>query len=914
MTTRISIPTFLGGISQQSHGQRQPNLVDDALNVEFLATEGSTKRYPTEHVARLTVGDMTGSKLLTLERDDAEYAVLINDTEVKVWNLDGTAATVTAPGGGAADFSYLAGASETDIRTQSYADTTFVLNRAQVAAGAAGTVSPSWVEDGEGTLFVRAGNFGVKYTVRVKTTSMAAEEIIEYTVPIEPQLQVLGIYGNNSTAYYENTSITENQARGIDPFYTWGGPGLGFQFQAPANLKFRINGASPDESGRLLRGDSINQAVYWEGPYAGASAPNTLATGDRVEIVPLAHNFSWWTQTNSIINALRKRLVLQVPTLSIETAEGESTIRIYTTAPGEAIEVLEVTDSQGGNFLVGYRGEIDKFNDLPLVGKHGQVVRIVGLTADTADDHYVRFATTEWAEETDRDFDQFTSYSGFGPGSWLETTQPDQATGAISGATMPHQLSRVDATNFTWGPIDWAIRDAGDDESNEVPSFIGESIRDIYWHQNRLGFLAQNSVILSESGEQFNFWRTTVLSLPDSDPIDIDAADLDGDVLNHAVAFNDRLIVFSREAQAAVFGQPVLSPSSVSAPVISRYRSFTNVDPVLSGQSLFFGYSSGQYSQFREYIPTQQQDQFIDTIITAAAPKLIPSDVRRLTKASVDQQLAVLVESDRSAVYLYQYYRQGQDLLQASWTRWSFTGDIVDISFVQDRMVLAMVRDGDTYLETMQLGVGRTESTGEAVSRLDRRTVSLVGTYDRGTDETEFVLPYSFDDAAPMTLTAVGGGDYPAGSEFVPSSTVGASSILRVNGDVEAQAMVAGETYNSFLELSRPYMKQDADRGASQILGSAQTVRGLHVALTNTAYLRAEISYVGSPGAAEEYLTDLLDVGNLEPGLTREGELRVGIHARVDEFSVKLINDTAAPSTITSGAWDIRLNTRYRLG
>ena len=120
-------------------------------------------------------------------------------------------------------------------------------------------------------------------------------------------------------------------------------------------------------------------------------------------------------------------------------------------------------------------------SDLPKVFKHGAIVRINGDTAERADDYYVRFATEEWARDTDNDFDSFSSYSGFGQGTWEETAWVEPDTGAFDETTLPHVLIRsvADATIaattslnigdifFDWRPYDaWDQRTAGDDESN----------------------------------------------------------------------------------------------------------------------------------------------------------------------------------------------------------------------------------------------------------------------------------------------------------------------------------------------------------------------------------------------------------------------------------------------------------------
>ena len=885
MTNRVSVPTFLGGISQQAHAQRQSSLVDDALNIEFQPTQGATKRYPTEHIATIAA-DLTGSRIVTLERDDGDYLVVLSSSGVRVFSTDGTEQTVNAPGG----FSYLAGVGPKQLRWQQVADSLFVASTLQTVAGTAGPVGASWRQPGEANLFVRAGNYGVKYTVTIKLASMPSAEVIDYTVPSTPVDQAAVSYGSG----FDDT-VTANQAAGIDPIV------IPHAFDSTEYLFYRVNGGAA-RPGSDFRGDPRTREVFYEG--SALSAGHTLETGCR------AHTIAYFIQTNDILDVLKGRIDARVAGLTFEGTDNGSSVRIHA---AEAIDEFSVNDSQADSFIVGWQEQVELISDLPLVGKHGQHVRIAGGTGDTADDYWVVFASTEWAEDTDRDFDQFASFSGYGPGTWLEASEPDLPTGGIDASTMPHILKRLDASTFSWAPVDWAARGAGDTESNEVPSFVGEQLRDIFWTQNRLGFLSQTEAVLSESGEPYNFWRTTVLSLPDSDPIDVTVADLEGDVLNHAVPFDDRLVLLSRTGQAVLFGDPVLTPSTVQAPVLSSYRCFTDVPAVLDGRSLFFGYSSGQFAQIREYIPSEQERGFVDALVTTGVPKLIPSSVRRLERASVDQQLAVLTEDDPNEMFVYQYLRQSGELLQASWSRWRFSGPIVDIAYLDDEMMLLVVRDGSTYLERIKLGLGRTENVGDPVVRLDRRAQTTLGTYDRATDLTTFVAPYSFEAEAPMRLVTFESPELPYGSEIVPIETTGATGVLKVAGNLGGQRLLVGETYESSLTLSRPYYKQEARRGSYSILGASQTVRQLIVQLTNTGYLRAEVSYVASDPASQEFGVNRLDVANLEAlEAIREGEMNIGIHANVEEFTVKLINDSAAPSTITSGAWDIRLKTPHR--
>ena len=95
--------------------------------------------------------------------------------------------------------------------------------------------------------------------------------------------------------------------------------------------------------------------------------------------------------------------------------------------------------------------------------------------------------------------------------------------------TLPIEIVS-NGTDFTLRAMKMADRKAGDDNSNPLSSFVGQFISNVFFFRNRLGFLSGDNVIMSESGLggldstgqlEFNFARTTVTSLLDSDPIDV---------------------------------------------------------------------------------------------------------------------------------------------------------------------------------------------------------------------------------------------------------------------------------------------------------------------------------------------------------------------------------------------------------
>ena len=101
----------------------------------------------------------------------------------------------------------------------------------------------------------------------------------------------------------------------------------------------------------------------------------------------------------------------------------------------------------------------------------------------------------------------------------------------------------------------------------------------------------------------FNTWRTSVLSVPESDPIDIAVNEPKLATLYVAGALDEQLIVSSEQAQFVLDGSPV-TPQSALLNKISSFR-ISNVRPVLSGKSLIFSSFGAEYAGAQDFFRTQ---------------------------------------------------------------------------------------------------------------------------------------------------------------------------------------------------------------------------------------------------------------------------------------------------------------------
>lgn len=893
------IPNFLGGIGQQPDDTRPPNQVKDAVNASFSPIQGCYKRYPTNHLGTIAEADLSGYAAFPLDRDGVSYVILVGDEDIKVVDTEGTEVLVKDSSNSPSydpDFSYLAGVTKDTVRAQAVVDTVFVTNTETTVAGDEGATEASWVEPGEAGFFVKQGAHDTRYTITIKTTSMVAAE----TVTVFSAKS--SIFNGDGASPTDLNTVT---ASGGQTSFTVSGA-----FNTSQDLQFQSVAGS---------GTWNSSPSAWEpGPaefemlYIGSPA---ITAGDQIKfrrINPLVHGRG--IQTNFLAYRLKEKLNdLAITGLAFEGADNEdSAFRVYSTT--EAIEIFEVTDSKGNTLMTAWRDSVENITDLPTVWKDGAVIKITGGkdTEEAGDDYYVKFVADSGTDV-------------FGPGRWEETALPDGATGAFDADTMPHVLVRsVDdglgtvtgtpnEVYFDWQPYaNWNTREAGDNISNPEPSFVGSTIKDIFYWQDRLGFLSDASIVLSEAGNISNFWRITILSLPESEVIDIQSTDDLGSSLLYAAPMDTRLFAFSKQSQIVVVGDPVLTPQSIQAPVVSKFLAAEDIPAVLLGRSLYFAYVGRSYLGFKEFIPGDSALQFGDIDITAHVPKLIPKGSGRIVGCTSDNSLYFHSSSDPSSLYVYQYFRAGVELLQSSWSRWEFTGEIIDVLVIDEVLYLVTLHGGHTYLESIPLGEGQVDAGSGIVARLDRKIQTAdvtVSSYDVANDTTAFVLPYKFvaeDDINVVTQDDIG--------LLQIDSITPATKTVVVRGDHTATDLWFGVAYGFTVALNRPTVQIPQGQGRVPVRSDRTTVKRLSIILDDTGFTEATVRYRG--GATYTYPFTGHGLNVLGVGLEsndfegddpiRDAVYTVPIHAGLQDFEVTISNLSPLPCSLVSGEWHVQ--------
>ena len=362
------------------------------------------------------------------------------------------------------------------------------------------------------------------------------------------------------------------------------------------------------------------------------------------------------------------------------------------------------SDGLGDSALTVIKDEVQRLTDLPTIAPHHFRVKIVGDATDTRDDYYVRFIADN---------------STFGTGTWQEYRGSKDVTGAaitykVDPTTMPHVLIRKSDGDFLFGPCDgshallplWGERNCGDDVSNSDPSFIGKAINDIFLFKNRLGFLADENVILSETAEFFNFYRTTVTDLLDTAPIDVASTHSTVSILTSAIPFNKQLVLFSDQTQFLMGSGSVFSPTTVTMTKTTNYESISDVRPVTIGSSIYFGFTRGSYTGIRQYFLSGETIDIFDAVdISGQVPQYISGSLRDMAGSSHEDVICILADGDRSSLYIYKFYDQSAERVQSAWCRFKFSSndDILGIEFIDTTLYLVVKRDDGIYLDKMRM-------------------------------------------------------------------------------------------------------------------------------------------------------------------------------------------------------------------
>ncbi len=514
--------------------------------------------------------------------------------------------------------------------------------------------------------------------------------------------------------------------------------------------------------------------------------------------------------------------------------------------------------------------------------------------------------------------------------SYQEDVKPG-ITYQLDETTLPVKLVPNASTNptmFTLQHSTWEDRTVGDEDSAPNPSFVGLKLNDIFFFKNRLGFLAEDKIIMSASGDFFRFFPDTVTTLLAGDPIDVAVSHTKISLLNHAIAFNESLTLFSDQTQFTISTAGNLTPQNIAIVPSTEFENEVNVSPVGAGNSLYFVTQKGNFSSVREYFIASDTVITDALEITAHVPKYIPNNVVKLTTSSNEDTLVALSHeaNNRWKLFVYKWFTDGRQKLQSSWSTWDFSNNqyvtssnsanegILDVQIIDNDLYMVVNNSDGVYLEKLPLQYPN-DSLLDFHIRLDRKAVvnGFGGAlYDPFNDYTTWTLPYSIDTATEVKVIKQQNFGDRIGTDITttrPSPTTvralgNHDQVQNPDGTYTQRDVVVGIPYDMTYEFSTQHVREKG--GAQSVQSGRLQLRTMRINYEDTGYFKVQVT----PEARQTYEYEFTGVvlnqasSTIENVILSDGTFRFPVQAKNDQVSIKLTSDSYLPVQIQNAEWE----------
>ena len=250
---------------------------------------------------------------------------------------------------------------------------------------------------------------------------------------------------------------------------------------------------------------------------------------------------------------------------------------------------VTVTDNGDGSQFVALRNETSAADEVTEMHYPGKVVKVQPRTAN-AEAFYLKAAVKDGGSGTDLQ-----------PVVWRETAGVLQTPSVIFAIGVYHEgafyvasspalleaLVLAEAGDTIEVP-DYVPSAAGDADSAKAPHFFGRKITALSVFQDRLVVVSDSTVNMSRTGDYFNFYRSSVLTVADDDPIEAYALGSEGDTIRQAVLYDRNLLLAGDKAHYIMSGRIVHTPSTAAIAPQFSVANTAGARPQGTGPLLFW--------------------------------------------------------------------------------------------------------------------------------------------------------------------------------------------------------------------------------------------------------------------------------------------------------------------------------------
>jgi len=766
---------------------------------------------------------------------------------------------------------------------------------------------------------------GLQFVTSLSTSTLGNVHI--QTINRDASEQYVAIFSNGDVKVYEldGTELTVNKPDGT-AYLNTSTPRSVIKTVTIADFTFVVNTSITAAMDSALSAGTDTQAIVFINQATSKTTYTLTVDGNTVTKNtngddPLSTDTVATSLKNSLNSALTGFTIAQNgPVLHIKKNDGSNFS-------------IDGSDTQGDSKMTIVKDTVQRFTDLPKVSPNGYVVEVKGDEDTNFDNYYVKFVTNNGG--------------AFEEGQWEETVESG-ITFKFDYATMPHVLIRQADGNFRFARVDgdtytasgqsfdlpkWGERTVGDLISAPNPSFIGRNINNVFFFRNRLGFLAGDNVILSRVSEFFNFFPETVISVLDSEPIDVAASHTKVAVLKSAVTIGEKLILFSDQTQFVLTASADnLTPKTANVLVATEFESSADANPVGSGTSIYFLTKKGSFAGIREYI-IQGDAQIRDAANTTIhVPRLIPSNIFKMA-VSNNQDVLVLLGSDNpNKLYVNRWlYGDGFAKQLNAWFTFTINPNrsILNVDFIGTDLFAVIQEANKVTLEKIPFETDFREPNSDFEFHLDHKvteaTTGVSVAFSSGV--TTFTVPYRLRANMSVIGRYLGSGET---STFVDAngqtktltagqviqttnSTDGSTSTITATGDFRNSKFIIGEPYEMHYRFSHQKLTQGG-AGTPEFISGRLQLHHFYFKFEDTGFFQVEVTPDNRNTSIHKFTGRLLGSSSAVLGEINleTGTFKAPIMSKSDRVNIDIKNDTFLPTRLASAEYEGVFHMRSR--
>jgi len=562
--------------------------------------------------------------------------------------------------------------------------------------------------------------------------------------------------------------------------------------------------------------------------------------------------------------------------------------------------------------IIGSTLGIDDFNFVEVDGDDGAdgtLIRTVGNTVDALD----LVSTIHWPgkvvkvspkkEAGEEVFYLKAIPKNTNATSWTEVTWQEAAgvlmqptsvfvQGTVKNETLYLASSAAYLTGLTGedNPL-YKPNSVGDEVTTPAPVFFGKRIDYLGIFQDRLVIGSGATVLFSRPGDYFNWFRGSVLTAQDTDPIEIYALGAEDDTITSSTTYDRSLLLCGKRKWYTVNGRVGLTSKNASIVVVAEYEDGQLADPKNSGNFVYYSTSrnnkvslhqvqTSAFSDNPESINVSQQlDKYLGglptQIITVTAPNIV----------------FLRTTTSRYGLYLYTYLDNpaGTERVFDSWNRWEWGEDIgplVGISSNNGEILAFTIRhsDGQVYIACDTFVTDSSLSSKPYADSL--RPVS---------NDEGFIHPGT-------GLDAIAAFDNTTEYFLLGSPYAQLTSFLTQYPGVSEDSIWTGISYPAFVTPTNPYVRDQNDKA---IVNGRLTLGRLGVSVSDTAGLFCDVETSAGTKRTLSFngriLGQNINLIGRQPIVTTTVNAFIGKEVR--ECKYTLSAKTWLPLTITAISW-----------